>query len=159
MIKSFCAKTGFWYTDVTLRLDHVWPSKRERWWCLIVNPTIPKFTLPPLPSFKQSPSVGQLLPVFPAWPDSEMQQLIIDEYEYGCFSNFSGIPNVVIDLNKPLATALHGWGNQLMGCPCGCRSGPLSLMRLKEKGLWGALLPPPMEFQSSGPNGSWRVGT
>ena len=150
MIKSFCAKTGFWYTDVTLRLDHVWPSKRERWWCLIVNPTIPKFTLPPLPSFKQSPSVGQLLPVFPAWPDSEMQQLIIDEYEYGCFSNFSGIPNVVIDLNKPLATALHGWGNQLMGCPCGCRSGPLSLMRLKEKGLWGALLPLPWNFKVQG---------
>ena len=120
MIKQFCSLTGYWFTDVVLNLENLWPSRRERWWCLIVNPTIPKFTIPPLPSFSKSPTVGHVLPLFPAWPEAELNQLVIDAYEYGCFENFSGMSKVVIDLNKPLATALHGWGNQLMGCPCGC---------------------------------------
>ena len=150
VIRQFCLKTGYWYTDNTLHLEHVWPSKRERWWCLIVNPTIPKFTIPPLPRFPQSPTVGRLLPVFPQWSEDETNQLIIDAYEYGCFAHYSGIPNVVIDLNKPLATALHGWGNQLMGCPCGCRTSPLSIARLRDKGLWGALLPLKSSIQVQG---------
>ena len=150
VIRQFCLKTGYWCTDNTLHLEHVWPSKRERWWCLIVNPTIPKFQIPPLPRFPQSPTVGHLLPVFPQWSEDETNQLIIDAYEYGCFSHYSGIPNVVIDLNKPLATALHGWGNQLTGCPCGCRTSPLSIARLKDKGLWGALLPLKSTIQVQG---------
>ena len=149
-IRQFCQKTGYWFTDTTLHLEHCWPSKRERWWCLIVNPTIPRFTIPPLPRFPQSPTVGHVLPVFPQWPEEETNQLMLDAYEYGCFAHYSGIPNVVIDINKPLATALHGWGNQLMGCPCGCRSSPLSIARLREKGLWGALLPMPTSIQVQG---------
>ena len=149
-IRQFCQKTGYWFTDATLHLEHCWPSKRERWWCLIVNPTIPRFSIPPLPRFPKNPTVGHVLPVFPQWPEDETNQLMVDAYEYGCFSHYSGIPNVVIDLNKPLATALHGWGNQLMGCPCGCRSSPLSIARLKEKGLWGALLPMPSTMQVQG---------
>ena len=70
-----------------------------------------------------------------------MQQLQIDEYEYGCFDRYGGIHSVLIDLHKPLSTALHGWGNQLTGCPCSCRKGPMSLQRLSSKGLFGALLP------------------
>ena len=48
---------------------------------------------------------------------------------------------MLIDSNRPLKTALHGWACQLIACPCGCRSHPLSFERLKAKGLFGALLP------------------
>ena len=133
-----------------LHLDHIWPSRRKRWWCMLINPIIPRFDLRPFPKHPFVPTVGQVLPVFPNWPEEEIQQLLIDEYEYGCFERFTGIPKVAIDLNQPLPTALHGWGNQLMGCPCGCRSAPLSLGRLQEKGLWGALLPLPWDFSVQG---------
>ena len=133
-----------------LHLDHIWPSRRKRWWCMLINPIIPRFDLRPFPKHPFVPTVGQVLPVFPNWPEEEIQQLLIDEYEYGCFGRFTGIPKVAIDLNQPLPTALHGWGNQLMGCPCGCRSAPLSLGRLQEKGLWGALLPLPWDFSVQG---------
>lgn len=44
-------------------------------------------------------------------------------------------------LDQPLKTALHGWGNQLDPCPCGCRASAMNLGRLMEKGLLGAILP------------------
>ena len=152
IIRSFCKQTGFWAAEQVLHLDHVWPSRRTRWWCLLSNPSVPKFDFKPFPKHDFIPTVGHVLPEFPTWPEAQIQQLLIDEYEYGCFEKFTGIPKVAIDLNKPLPTALHGWGNQLMGCPCGCRSAPLSLARLQEKGLWGAVLPLPWTFQVQGPN-------
>lgn len=42
--------------------------------------------------------------------------------------------------NEPLRTALHGWANQLTGCPCKCRKFPFSEERLKNKGIFGALI-------------------
>ena len=150
LIRSFCHQTGFWAAEQVLHLDHVWPSRRTRWWCLLTNPSVPKFDFKPFPKHAFVPTVGHVLPEFPTWPESQIQQLLIDAYEYGCFEKFTGIPKVAIDLNKPLPTALHGWGNQLMGCPCGCRSAPLSLARLQEKGLWGAVLPLPWTFQVQG---------
>ena len=150
VIQGFCQQTGFWKVEQVLYLEHVWPSRRKRWWCLLVNPIIPRFDFKPFPKHPFVPTVGQVLPIFPNWPEPELQQLLIDEYEYGCFEKFTGIPKVAIDLNQPLPTALHGWGNQLMGCPCTCRKGPLSLGRLQEKGLWGAVLPLPWEFKVQG---------
>ena len=150
IIRSFCKQTGFWVVDQELHLEHLWPSRRHRWWCLLVNPTVPRFDLRQFPKLPFAPTVGHVLPVFPEWPEPEVQQLLVDQYEYGCFEKYTGIPKVAIDLNKPLPTALHGWGNQLMGCPCGCRLSPLSLTRLQEKGLWGAVLPLPWSFQVQG---------
>ena len=46
----------------------------------------------------------------------------------------------IVKSNQPLATALHGWGNQLHGCPCGCRKQSMDHSRLQAKGLFGALI-------------------
>lgn len=141
IIRDWCKATGFWFTDCVLNLEHFWVARRERWWCLLSSPCIPKFELKSLPRQIRAPVVADFLPIFPSWPDEQLQQLLVDEYEYGCFDRFGGLHSVLIDLHKPLSTALHGWGNQLTGCPCSCRKGPMSLQRLSSKGLFGALLP------------------
>ena len=142
ILKTWCQATGFWYTDCILNLEHFWVARRERWWCLLSSPCIPKFELRSLPKQQlHHPVVADFLPIFPVWPQEQLQQLQIDAYEYGCFDRYGGIHSVLIDLHKPLSTALHGWGNQLTACPCSCRKGPMSLGRLASKGLFGALLP------------------
>ena len=140
-IKNWCQATGFWYTDCILHLEHFWVARRERWWCILSSPCVPKFELKPMPKQNQPPVIADFMPIFPTWPPEEIAQLQIDEYEYGCFDRFGGIHSVLVDVNKPLSTALHGWGNQLTACPCSCRKGPMSLKRLSSKGLFGALLP------------------
>ena len=140
-IKNWCQATGFWYTDCILHLEHFWVARRERWWCILSSPCVPKFELKPLPKQNQPPVIADFMPIFPTWPPEELAQLQIDEYEYGCFDRYGGIHSVLVDINKPLSTALHGWGNQLTACPCSCRKGPMSLQRLSSKGLFGALIP------------------
>ena len=141
VLKSWCDTTGFWYTDCILNLEHFWVARRERWWCILSSPCIPKFDLRPLPQQIRAPVLADFLPIFPSWPAEHLSQLMIDEYEYGCFDRFGGIHSVLVDINKPLSTALHGWGNQLTACPCSCRKGPMSIQRLSSKGLFGALIP------------------
>ena len=43
--------------------------------------------------------------------------------------------------DQPMPTALHGWGNQVYPCPCGCRKHGFSEARLSNKGLCAVLLP------------------
>ena len=87
------------------------------------------------------PLVGDVLPYAGQWDDTVLDQLCLDLYELNKFEEFGGINAQLIDSNRPLKTALHGWACQLIACPCGCRSHPLSFERLKAKGLFGALLP------------------
>ena len=141
IIKEWVKLTGFNFNDCKLELHQVWPSKRSRWWCLLTFPGTPKFSLEEFPVLPKPPVVNDVLPVFPSWPEDEMRALILGVYETKMFEDHGGISTNVIDLHQPLQTALHAWGSQLDPCPCGCRMYPLSLGRLQQKGLHGALLP------------------
>ena len=141
IIREWKTLTGFKSSDCTLELHHIWPSKRSRWWCLLTFPGAPDIQLEPFPVLPKPPVVNDVLPIFPAWPDDAMKQLILGTYETQMFEQYGGICSNVIDLNQPLKTALHAWGSQLDPCPCGCRLYPLALSRLQQKGLHGALLP------------------
>ena len=141
LIQQFCRLTQFRPAQLNMKLDQICPARRDRWWCLLTNPTLPELHLRPLPSMSFGPTLGDMLPIFPEWGMDEIQGLVLDRYELNKFMEFDSLFGNIVDLNKPVKTALHGWGNQLMGCPCKCRSHPFSEARLKSKGLFGALVP------------------
>ena len=141
LIQQFCQRTQFRQAQINLRLDQLCPAKRDRWWCLLINPTLPGMHLRPLPCLPVQPTLGDVLPVFPEWGKHDMEQLQLDRYELNKFMEFDSLFSNMIDMTKQVKTALHGWANQLMGCPCQCRLHPFSESRLKLRGLFGALIP------------------
>eukprot|EP00438_Fugacium_kawagutii_P027560 Skav207079 [mRNA] locus=scaffold1909:520327:525366:+ [translate_table: standard] len=139
-ITDFCRQTGARNAQQELSLQSLFPAVRNRWWCLITSVVMPCPVLPPLPINPMHPSFGDLLPELPLWPAEEVAQLRLDQYETRKFHGFGGLGRNLIRQDKPVPTALHGWANQLTGCPCQCRSHPMSEHRLDAKGLFGALL-------------------
>ena len=149
MIDRFCVDAGFRKVDVCLHLQDIMPAKRDRWWCLLTCPAIQVPAISGLPKLPTAPVVGDLLPYNIAWPIEQQEQLLLDRYETGKFECYGGLCNQLVRPGECLKTALHGWGNQLHGCPCLCREHALSESRLKERGLFGALFMVGGEFQTS----------
>ena len=141
LLQEFCQITKFCHQQVDLQLETMLPAKRDRWWCLLTNPSVPSFALRKLPALTIPPVLGDLLPFCPEWDQFDMEQLCLDLYETNKFAEFDGLLSNIVTLNKPVRTALHGWSNQLSGCPCGCREYPFAESRLKAKGIFGALIP------------------
>lgn len=140
VIQNFCRCTGFHMHEGDLHLDHFWPSRRSRWWCLILNPAVQPFEIRALPVQAKPPTVNDLFPIFPAWPTDEEDQLSLDLYETNKFIEFQSFDRAIIKGDSPLPTALHGWANQLQGCPCKCRSSSMDHSRLAKRGIFGALV-------------------
>lgn len=140
MIDHWCRVTGFRRSSIDLKLEDFWASRRHRWWCLLLNPAAPSIDLRPLPKHSEPPTVADLLPIMPCWPPVEENELSLDLYETNKFIEFGSFETSIIKSNQPLATALHGWGNQLQGCPRGCRKSSMDHSRLQRKGLFGALI-------------------
>lgn len=140
VIQSFCRSTGFHMHAGELHLEQFWPSRRNRWWCLILSPAVQPFEIRPLPAQITPPVVNDLFPVFPAWPQHDEDQLSLDLYETNKFIEFQSFDRAIIKGDMPLSTALHGWANQLQGCPCGCRFSSMDHSRLAKKGIFGALV-------------------
>lgn len=80
------------------------------------------------------------MPVHFVLPEGECQQLALDLYETRRFEYYGGIYSKFLRETDQAPTALHGWGNQLHGCPCECRKFPMTESRLQSRGLFGALL-------------------
>ena len=140
LLNTWCKLTGYRMCTTNLKLEDFWTSRRNRWWCLLLNPSAPMIDLLPLPKQVVPPTVADLFPNMPLWPGDEETQLSLDLYETNKFIEFGSFEGAVIKSNQPLPTALHGWGNQLQGCPCGCRKGSMDHSRLRHKGLFGALV-------------------
>ena len=140
LIQAWCRCTGFHMHSKELHLEKFWPSKRNRWWCLILSPAVQPFDIRALPCQIQKPIVNDLFPAFPAWPQDEEDQLSLDLYETNKFIEFQSFDRAIIKGDSALPTALHGWANQLQGCPCGCRASSMDHTRLARRGLFGALV-------------------
>ena len=149
VIDRFCSDTGFKKVDVCLHLQDIMPARRDRWWCILTCPAISVPDICGLPKLPTAPVVGDLLPYNIAWPVEQQEQLLLDRYETGKFECYGGLCSQLVRPGECLKTALHGWGNQLHGCPCLCRAHALSESRLKERGLFGALFMVGGEFQTS----------
>eukprot|EP00438_Fugacium_kawagutii_P005236 Skav217104 [mRNA] locus=scaffold139:119576:126011:+ [translate_table: standard] len=139
-IGAFCQQIGFHMAEQTLQLRALLPAIRERWWCILRAPIFPRTWIPALPCLSTPPVISDMLPAFPTRSESDQKQLKLDQYESRRFHEHNGIHTNLLCVDRPMKTALHGWANQLSGCPCTCRDFALSESRLAAKGLFGALV-------------------
>ena len=140
-IQVFCNATKYHAKQIILDLHLIWPSRRSRWWCVLVHPSIGEVDLLPLPKLPKQPVVENMFPAMPVWTSSHENQLELDEHELAVFQNApGGFARVMIDRQAPLQTALHSWGSQARGCACGCRISGFTKQRLADKGLFGAIV-------------------
>lgn len=143
LLYCFALEHGFRIQQFVLHLHHVWPSKRSRWFALLVRNHLPAIRILPFSEPLCLPTIKDLITVWPAWPQSEEQQLQWTELEQQVFNDPAfGNPNRRVVVTEPLPTALHSWGSQIYACPCQCRNHGFSLQTLLKGGLRG------VEFRS-----------
>ena len=148
LIQDFCSQTGWRVTSGDLQLEALLPAKRARWWCVLTDASVPPFCIRSLPVLQPQPTLVEMLPILPGWDLSDVQQISLDRYETNKFMEFGGLFENILRGDQPVRTALHGWANQLVGCPCGCRKYPFSEERLRSKGIFGALFQLQGEFHT-----------
>ena len=147
VLRSFCSMTGFRISQTNMALSDVMPTRRDRWWCTLHSPAIPKFEIRDMPKMQPPPVLGDLIPLNVQWPPSDVQQIALDTYESRKFEAFGGLTSKILRCDQVVPTALHGWSSQLTACPCMCRDYPMSEARLEAKGLFGALMLLDGEFE------------
>ena len=140
-IQRFVQITGFNVSQTTLHLDHVWPSKRSRWWCVLSAKEFGPIQLDPFPVMDELPKVNHLIPTLGVWSRDDELTLQLDEKEVRAFrADTDQAVKYLLNMEGCAPTALHSWGNQLRGCHCGCRAYALSSDRLNSRGLFGLLV-------------------
>ena len=139
VIQAFAAATGYRVTQGTLHLQHIWPTRRSRWWCILTHKMLGKVSWIDFPMANPKPMVIDVLPEFKHCTDNELKQLKLDDYELGKF-NHAGLANNLIPTKGVMKTSLHSCGSQLSACACGCRKFPFGEERLNNGGLHGHLV-------------------
>ena len=141
-LKVFAATTGFTLHQKVLHLHELWPGRRSRWWGVLSHPCLGFQGIPDLPSIAFKPSLVHLFPKLQSLTEEQEQELALDRYELRQFANaVGGLSKSIVNFCLPLPTATHSWGSQVKNCHCGCRSSGFSEDRLKEKGLYGQIIP------------------
>lgn len=127
-------------SEALLELADVWPSRRRRWWSVLLKSFMGKVRIPPFPKLSAMPTIACLLPGALPMTDQEIEELTLSTEERMMFERYGkGLGGHMINMTEPLATALHSWANQCVDCACGCR-GPLSCNRLQAQGIYGVLV-------------------
>lgn len=140
-LQHFQACTGFTCSQIDLRLDAVWPCRRQRAWWLLVAPEIGPIDMHSWPHLDNIMQVKQLIPSILLWSAEDEKELALDPTELAAFGvNSDDHGKNMLNAKGVSPCALHAWGSQLRPCPCGCRSYPLSAARLASKGLHGCLV-------------------
>ena len=140
-IRAFCQRTGFHFSDVVLRLQHIWPCARNRWWCILSAPALGPIRINPWPILHDCTVIKHVLPYIIRWPSNHEDDLALLDHELEAFQvdHEDGCP-YAMNRSGVLPCPLHAWGSQLRPCPCKCRSGPLSQQRLQQRGLFGVVV-------------------
>eukprot|EP00438_Fugacium_kawagutii_P020260 Skav218155 [mRNA] locus=scaffold4591:37336:49156:+ [translate_table: standard] len=123
-----------------LHLHSVWPSRRSRWFAVVLPLGFGEFSFPKLPELSPPPSVGDLMPstLWPVWPQEQEQQLLWTDLEHQVYGDVQyGSTDRAVKHDAPLPTALHSWANAVYPCPCQCRKAGLSPHTLRAGGLRG----------------------
>jgi len=138
-LQQYMQMTNSDRSETLMELAHVWPSRRRRWWSILLKSYMGKVSIPPFPRLKIVPSIACLFPCLMSMTSAELQELTLSTEERMMFEKYGkGLGGHMVNFAEPLPTALHSWGNQCLACACGCR-GPLSVHRLQSQGLFGVL--------------------
>ena len=148
VLDDFCRVCRYQCSEIILRLDSTWCSKRDRWWAVLSDCFLGQVPLKALPldSFPR-----HVLPEPIPRPLSELQELILDAAEMRVFIRHTqNLRSLFLDRNKVGPTALHSWGSQATACPCGCREAGFSDLTLSSKGIYGFVIPTHREVELDG---------
>ncbi|CAL1172412.1 unnamed protein product [Cladocopium goreaui] len=136
-------ESGYHLTEVTLRLEDTWASRRFRWWLVATHPSLGKVSIPDWP---QAPGlvVRDLMPVIPSWSDEVIEELRLKPHETSMFTlDGSHMRKYVLQLDQKMPTCLHSWGSPADPCPCTCRAEPFSEALIKSRGIYAVVVPIP----------------
>ena len=143
-LDQFRTQCGYHLTEVVLKLEDVWCSRRTRWWAILSAAFLGAV---PLPAFEH--------PMHPALPSlvlpsplvlsaSTLQQLELTGDELDQFLTYEpNLARLLLKKDVQAPTALHSWGSQVSACHCLCRSSGFSHDTLSSRGLFALLLPVP----------------
>ena len=153
-LQTFAKAMGFAVHQKVLHLHEVWPAKRSRWWAVLSHPCFGFQGIPDFPAIAFKPSLVHLFPKLMRLDEQQEQELALDRYELRHFATATGgLKKSEVNFCLPLPTATHSWGSQVKNCHCGCRSSGFNEDRLREKGLYGQIIPLEGEEQFEG----WSV--
>ena len=149
-LQQFRDQCHYHVTEIVLRLDDCWISKRERWYAVLSAPMIGPVPLSKMPLFGFPTMVKQVVPRGIDMSHDDMQRLILGVEEHERWKKFCpDIKSALIPLSGICPTALHSWGSQLTGCQCGCREVGFSDSTLSSRGIYGILFPCASEIELS----------
>ena len=140
-LDSFCAQCGYRLSEVQLKLEDVWVSKRDRWWAVLMVSVLGPLNLRgwtpgPFPSV-----VKDVMPHAMVLSDEDFDQLVIKSEEHDKLSAHCNMHAMELPRTAKCPTALHSWGSQVLPCPCGCRSAGFSNATLAARGIFGVFMP------------------
>ena len=140
-LASFCSRCGYHKSDIVLRLEDVWPCRRERWWVVLSAYALGFINLKPLPIQPFPTMVKQVLPRPLKITEQDLEQLRISGEELQRFIQFRpDLKSMMVSLQGKCPTLLHSLGAQVTECLCGCRSQGFGDATLA-KGLFGIVMP------------------
>eukprot|EP00435_Cladocopium_sp_Y103_P047956 s772_g14.t1 len=142
LLGDFVVLAGMHIDKIVFDLQDQWPTRRNRFWCLMALDYIPAFNLRPWPSCHDHQLLGQVLPFDAVWSDLHEHDLMWTDIENSIyFDVLYGKDNRVLQPSHKAPTMLHSWANVFTACPCGCRQQALSLHRLLHGGARGFGIP------------------
>ena len=140
-LQQFCSQCGYHMSDVVLKLEDVWPCRRERWWVVLSAAALGRISLKPLPSQPYPTSVKHVLPRPLVMDSDDLEQLQIVGVELERFLRFRpDLQSMMVSLQGKCPTLLHSLGSQATECMCGCRNQGFADTTLA-KGLFGIIMP------------------
>lgn len=143
-LTDFSKQMGFCLSEIVLQLEHIWPSRRDRWWVVLTDCSLGHVQLKPFPLSHVTPQVKDVLARPMKLDQNELEQLLLTPREHEAFMDFQPcLSKLFLNPAGLCPTALHSWGSQVTGCFCDCRQGGLSSVALETKGIFGILLPAP----------------
>ena len=137
------SQLGYHVSQITLRLEDVWASRRFRWWVVATHPSLGPVALPEWP---KSPSltVRDIMPALKTWDPKVSQLLELTSVEQEKFMlDGSHMRKYLVQKDGKLPTCLHSWGSQATSCPCGCRS-CFSDALIHQRGIYAQLIQLPV---------------
>jgi len=143
-LSAFCEQCKFVRSEATLRLEQIWPCKRERWWVVLSTSTLGQVPLRPFmpPAFPNT--VQQILPHDLILSEADLKALQLTPFELRRFMQFHpSLKAMHLNRGGKCPTLLHSLGSQATSCLCGCRAQGFSDTVLDGRGIFGILMEAP----------------
>ena len=139
-LRQFCEQCKYHGAETFLKMENIWPCKRERWWIILTASTLGSVPLKPLPVLMHPTCVRQVLPFDLPISQTSLDQLILQGSELERFLSFQpNLESMLLKRGSVCPTILHSMGSQVVGCECGCRTMGFSDNTLSTRGIYGIL--------------------